>query len=180
MLNYLIKDRASLGYYGLATIFILGLNQITATVQAIATPYFSEKSNDKADFLRVLKKYQKLLVILAMSITTMAVIVIPFFIRYFYGTDYNSAGIYFRILALKYFFWSCYALLGVAILGLGMMRYNFLSVSISVPISLALSCVFISKYGVIGAAIAQASAYFITFIIVSLMLRRVVQVYFNK
>jgi len=179
MLNYLIKDREGFGYYGLATIFILGLNYITSTIQSIATPYFSEKSNDKKDFLRVLKKYEKLMILLALTISTVAIIIVPPFIKIVYGNNYALAGFYFRVLVLKYFFWSCYALSGVAILGLGKMRYNFLSGSISVPISIILSYFFITSYGIMGAAVAQALSYFITLIIVSFMLRHVIRIHFG-
>lgn len=179
MLNYLIKDRVSFGYYGLATIFIIGLNYITSSVQSIATPYFSEKSDDKKEFLRVLKKYEKLMILLALGVSIVAFLIIPPFIEIIYGNSYASAGVYFRILVLKYFFWSCYALLGVAILGLGKMRYNFFSVSISVPISLFLSYFFITSYGITGAAVAQALAYFITLIIVLFIINHVIKIHFT-
>jgi len=178
MLNYLIKDRISFGYYSLATIFILGMNYITSTVQSIATPYFSEKSNDKKDFLRVLKKYEKLMILLALAVSIIAVVIVPPFIKIVYGNNYTVAGFYFRILVLKYFFGSCYSLLGAAILGLGKMRYNFLTVSISVPISFILSYFFITNYGIVGAALAQALAYFITLIIVLFMTRQVIKSHF--
>jgi O-antigen/teichoic acid export membrane protein len=180
MLNYLINDRTSLGYYGLASLFIFGLTQVTSTVQTISTPYFSEKSDDKREFLRVLKKYQKLLMMLSIFITMVAIIVIPSFIRYFYGDDYNSTARYFKILIFRYLFDSFFALLGVAIVGLGMMKYNFYSSLIYLPISIALSYVFIQKYGVIGAAIAQALTYFIILIIVYFMTRHVVRIYFKQ
>ena len=179
MLNYLIKDRESLGYYGLATIFIIGLNYITSTVQSIATPYFSEKSDDRNEFLRVLKKYQKLMVLLALVVSITAFLIVPPLIKMAYGNSYASAGLYFRILVMKYFFWSCYALPGVAVLGLGKMRYNFLSVCISFPISLFLSYFFITLYGITGAALAQAAAYFITLIIVWFMLQHVIKIHFT-
>lgn len=179
MLNYLIKDRVSFGYYALSTIFILGMDYITSTAQTIATPYFSEKSSDRAEFLRVLKKYEKLMVLLAMGVSIIAFLIVPPFIKTVYGNNYAPAGSYFRVLTLKYFFWNCYALFGVAILGLGKMRYNFFFVSISVPISLILSYFFITFYGIMGAAVAQALAYFITLIIVSIMLRHVIRIHFD-
>lgn len=178
MLNYLIKDRVGFGYYGLSTIFILGMNYITSTAQSIATPYFSERSKDKKEFLRALKKYEKLMVLLAFGVSIVAFVIVPPFIKIVYGNNYAPVGIYFRILTLKYFFWSCYALLGVAILGLGKMRYNFLSVFISVPISLILSYFFITSYGIMGAAVAQALAYFIVMIIVSFMIKHVIKIHF--
>lgn len=179
MLNYLIKDRVSFGYYGLSTVFILGMNYITSTAQAIATPYFSEKNDDKKEFLRALKKYEKLMVLLALAASIFFALVVPPFIKLVYGNDYALAGSYFRVLVLKYFFWSCYALLGVAIVGLGKMQYNFLSVSISVPISLLLSYFCIISYGVMGAAVAQAIAYFITLIIVLFMTKHVIRIHFG-
>lgn len=179
MLNYLIRDRESFGYYGLSTIFIIGLSYITSTVQTIATPYFSEKSDDKSEFIRVLKKYGKLMILLALGVSIIAFLIVPPFIKIVYGNNYTSAGVFFRILVLKYFFWSCYALFGVAILGLGKMRYNFFSVSIVVPISLITSYFFITFYGTIGAAVAQAIAYFISLIIVTFMLKYVIKIHFG-
>jgi len=102
LLNYFIEDRVGFGYYSIATIFIIGMNYVTMTVQNIAAPYFSEKSGDRVEFVRVLKKYQKQLVILSLVVTVLAIIVVPYIIVMFYGSEYASAGKYFRILALKY------------------------------------------------------------------------------
>ena len=179
ILNYFIEDRLNFGYYSLSVIFILGMNYITATVQAIATPYFSEKSNNKQEFLRVLKKYEKLMILLAFSVTMVAFLIVPLFINVLYGSAYKPAGIYFRILLFKYFFWSCYALPGVAMVGLGKMRYNFLSGFILVIISFILTYFFIIYYGIIGAAIAQALAYFISLIVVLLMTKYVISISFE-
>ena len=180
MLNYLIKDRVSFGYYSLSTIFILGLNYITTTVQSIATPYFSEKSNDKLEFLRVLKKYEKLMILLTLGIVVLSFLVVPPFIRIVYGDSYNVAGLYFRILLVKYFFWSCYSLLGVAIFSLGMIKYNFFSACGSITISGVLNYIFIIRYGMIGAAVAQGITYFITSIFVILITIYILKRYFKK
>ena len=179
MLNYLIKDREGFGYYSLATIFILGLNYIISTVQSISTPYFSEKMEDKTEFIRVLKKYTKLLVLLSLGASILTFIIVPSFIEFFYGEKFKPVGTYFRILLLKYFFFSCYALSGVAIFGLGKMKYNFLSGLIKVLISLCLSLLFITFYGIIGAAVAQAVTYFVTLIIVWLMINHVIKIHFT-
>jgi len=180
MLNYLIKDREGFGYYSLATIFIIGLNYITSTVQSISTPYFSQKMDDKKEFIRVLKKYTKQLVLLSLGASVLAFIIVPPFIEFFYGETFKPTGVYFRVLLLKYFFWSCYALSGVAILGLGKMNYNFISVLISVPISMVLSYYYITLCGIMGAAVAQVLAYFATLIIVWLMINHVIKIHFSS
>ena len=156
LLNYLVKDREILGDYGLAMIFILALNQVTGTVQAIATPFFSEKHNNKSEFVRVLKKYQKLLIILAGSIAFLAILIVPLLIKLAYPGKYQMAGVFFQILAIRYFFWSCYALLGVALIGLGQMKANFIASSINVLFAVFLTVSFIRLWGPIGVAYAQA------------------------
>jgi O-antigen/teichoic acid export membrane protein len=164
MLNYLMKERDSIGYYGLATIFILAMDYITSTVQTIAIPYFSEKSVNKKEFIRVLLKYEKLMILLALSVASIAFIIVPSFIRFIYGSKYEIAGTCFRILTLKYLFWSCYALLGVALFGLGKMLYNFMMDTVFVFSSIILGYFLVTSHGVIGASIAQATSSFIAMI----------------
>ncbi len=180
MLNYFIDDRVGFGYYSIATIFVLGLNQVTTTVQAIATPYFSEYSRDRSKFMQVLGKYQKLLIILALILTVVAVLIVPRLIVMLYGASYAAAGEYFQILAIKYFIWSCYALLGVAILGIGKMRFSFYSVLVSLVVSTGLSYTLINQYGLKGAAYAQVVSYLIILIVIVLMTRVVLRNHFRE
>ena len=180
MLNYLVQDRTGIGYYSIATIFILGLNQVTATVQAIATPYFSEYSNDEATFMRVLRKYQKLLVLLALGLTIASMLVIPRLITLIYGADYAPAGTFFRILAIKYFLWSCYALLGIAIWGIGKMKFSFYCVLAALVVSTVASYVLIVKYGLMGAAYSQVVSYLLNLFIVAVMTVIALRDHFQK
>ncbi len=159
LLNYLIPERAAIGYYGIATIFVLGMNQLTATVQTIATPYFSEKGGNATEFRRVLRKYQRLLIVFSAIVAVLAALVVPPFIVGVYGDSYSSASTYFRILALKYFLWSSYALLGQAMLGTGFVRYNFV---VALTQAVAVTTVgyhLIAAFGAAGAAWAQVISY---------------------
>ena len=126
ILNTFSTDREALGYYSLATIFLLGLNYVTGTVQSITTPYFSEKSNNEIEFMRIYKKYYKLLGFVSVSIGFLAFLVVPYLIHFVFGEDYHDAGIYFQILVFKYIFWSNFALIGVAVLSIGKMKFNFM------------------------------------------------------
>jgi len=179
MLNYFATDRERLGCYGLATIFITGLNYIITTIQSISTPYFSEKSQSRQEFLRVLTKYQKLIILVAFGVSLASAAVVPPFISLVFGQKYAASGVYFRILLVKYFFASCYALLGVALIGIGKMRYNFLSVAISVPVSVLLNIVLIRRHGFVGAALAQALAYLVALVAVTQFSRRAIGAHFD-
>src|ERR1035437_4542410 len=59
LINYMIKDRVTVGYYSFALTLILGLQTLTSTVQQIATPYFSEKSNDFYEWKKIFNKYNR-------------------------------------------------------------------------------------------------------------------------
>ncbi len=179
LLNYLIADRVAFGYYSIATIFILGLNQITVTIQSIATPYFSEKAGEESEFRRVLRKYQKLMVLLASAAALAAFVIVPEFIRYFYGESYADAGFYFRLLTLKYLVWSSYALVGVALLGMGKIRYSFYSAGAGLLVSSVLSYLLIIHYGLTGAAVAQVFAAVVIAALVFTLMKRALREEFD-
>lgn len=180
MLNYLVDDRVEVGYYSIATIFVLGLSQVTSTVQAIATPYFSEYSGDKNQFMRVLKKYQKMLMATALILTVGTIAVVPWLIVQFYGESYAPAGGYFRVLALKYFIWSCYALLGIAIWGVGKMKLSFYNALATLVFSTVVSYVLIQQDGLKGAAIAQVVSYLFSLIIVAIVAKVALESHFRQ
>lgn len=176
MLNFLVTDRVGFGYYSIATLFIMGLNTITMTIQSISTPYFSEKSNNKYEFIRVLKKYQSIVVILSFGVCVVSAIVVPIGVEMLYGEKYAPVGYFFQMLLLKYFFWSCYAVLGSAVVGLGAMKYSFIAIVINTVISIAINYILISRYMLYGAVLAQALSYFmcmiISFILIKIVLRK--------
>jgi O-antigen/teichoic acid export membrane protein len=179
LLNYLILDRAKLGSYGLATIFLLGLTYVNATAQSMTTPYFSEKSGNKVDFIRVIIKYEKLMILLSFFIAVFAIVFVPFFIHFVYGNKYQNAGLYFQILAIKFFFTGCVTLLGTARLGLGLVRLNFaLSVFMLVN-TIACTFVGIKLFGVMGAALGQTLASFFGVGIILLITIKAIKKHFS-
>ncbi len=165
ILNYFLLNRSLLGDYGLAAILILALDQVTLTVQNIATPYFSEKSQDPLAFKQALSKYQRLLIATAFILTGGAVLIGPKFISFIYQDKYPLTGVFFQILTLRYFFGSCQALLGIALITLGRIKDNFIISCIALPVTIGFSIWFIRLWGPFGAAWAQVAGAFISMII---------------
>lgn len=180
ILNGLNVDKHILGFYSIATIFLLGLSYVTSTIQSIATPYFSEKSNDKIEFMRVLNKYLKLIVLISIGIGTISFFIVPLFINFVYGDEYILVGNFFQILVFKYIFWSCFALMGVAVLGIGGMKYNFLYVLVTTFIAFIVTFSLGIKYGAIGIAYGQVISYFIAMIIIMIVGKIVIVKHFEK
>jgi len=162
ILNFVLLDRADLGYYGVAAVFLLALTQITQSLTEIAAPYLSEKSNDKKEFYRVLFKYEKILFIVSFILTLSTIFVLPFFISFVYGPSYSLSGTLFQILAIRFFLNSSFTLFGISVLAVGKMNYNFLSTALAVPINFAITYYFAVNYGAIGAAIGQVFAALVT------------------
>ncbi len=127
----------------------------------------------------MLNKYQRLLIALAGCVTIAGMIIVPLLVKVIYVHKYVLTGIFFQILSVRYFLWSCYALLGVALLGLGRMRENFFASGIYVPIAISLSIIFIVAWGPIGAAYAQVGAGACSLIVTYLNYKYTVRVHFD-
>ncbi len=164
ILDHFSSNRISIGYYSLALVFIAASSQLTGTVQAIATPFFSEHSTDKNWISTKLKQNQIKLGLLsaavAVGIYLFAIILFPVF----YGPEYMETIKYLSILLLKYVIWSSCALIGAALVGLGLMKYNFAMMVVVTPLGFFLSYTFLQRFGIVGVAWAQvisASAMFV-------------------
>lgn len=180
ILNSISEDRELFGFYSIATIFLLGLNYVTSTVQSVATPYFSEKSNNEVEFKRVLFKYLKILVLVSTLAGIGAYFVVPFIVELFYGNEYKNVGEFFQILVFKYMFWSGSALVGVAVLAIGEMKFNFLAVVVTTIMAFFITYYFGINYGVYGVAYGQVLSYFIAMILIVFVGLSVINRHFKK
>lgn len=180
-----ILDRFSgakdeIGFYSLATIFLIGASQVTGTVQSIVTPYFSEYCRDEKWITQQLMKNQLRMI----GLSSIVAIGIYFFCYYFipliYGERYLITLLYLKILLIKYVIYSSYAIIGVALVGLGLTKYNLISDLITTPISLFLSYLFLNWYGIIGVAYAQVVVAGIYLILVLIISRIALRQYFSR
>lgn len=155
LLDRFVTDRARIGYYALATIFVLAANQVTSTVQSIATPDFSRRAHDEPWVRRQMVRLQVRMSLLSVFVAALLWLGASILIPAVYGAAYYQTLVYLGVLLGKYVLWSSYAVLGITLVGLGLMRFSFLVVAISTPIGLALTYVLLRRFGVIGAAWAQ-------------------------
>jgi len=158
ILDHFVGDRGEIGYYSLATIIVLAAMQVTATVQSIATPYFSERARE-VDWLRnkvVVTQLQ--MVGLSIGVAVVVYLGARVFVPLIYGPSYVMTLLYLEILLLRYILWSSYAVLGVALLGLGLLGYNLIAAAITTPFGLIVSYLLLQRMGISGVAWAQVIA----------------------
>lgn len=155
IMDNFVTDRVEMGYYSIATIFLLGATQITATLQSIYTPYLTEKSNNYKDLKEMAFNVQKKAIILSVGAGLAVYIGSLVFVPFFYGEAYKSTITYTGILMVKYVLYSSYAIMGVTLLAMGKMKENFYVTLISAPIALVINYVASQYFGIIGIAWAQ-------------------------
>ena len=166
ILDHFTVDRAAIGYYALAIIFVAAASQVTGTVQSITTPYVSEHAQDETWCRRQLFLNQLRMALLGVAVAVGVYVLAWILVPLVYGPDYSPTLIYLAILLIKYVTWSSCAVLGSALLGLGLMHYNFVIAAIITTIGLTLSFVFLNQFGVVGVAWAQVCSGILQFILV--------------
>jgi len=155
ILDHFSPDRDAIGYYALATLFLFGAVQVTATVQQVWTPYLTERADEESWFRKQVRRIQLRTIFLSIGVSLLVVIAAYVLVHLYYGTEYIPTVTYLSILILKYILWSAYAVMGIALLGLGLMKYNFIVVAITTPIGLLLSYLLLQSIGITGVAWAQ-------------------------
>jgi len=158
ILDHFAQDRIAIGCYAFASMIAFGASQVTSTIQVIATPYFSENAQDAAWFRSRLLNYQLRTTALSIAVALAAYGLGVLLVTKVYSASYQPMLTYLPILLLRYVVWSSYAVIGVALLGLGFVRYNSAVVAVSTPLGLVLSYILLQRMGTTGVAWAQVSS----------------------
>lgn len=162
LINYFITDMPAVGQYSFALTLTVALRIIPATVQQIATPYFSGYSHSKVDFLNVFRKYNKLLYLVVFGTLISALFIVPPAISFIFAGKYDAAMPYFLILATGWSIRQLTQLQSGAIFGLGKIKFNAYTALFSLAFNVIIYPVFIYFWGIKGAALANIpSALFI-------------------
>jgi O-antigen/teichoic acid export membrane protein len=171
ILDHFAAQREEIGFYALASLFMFGAIQVTSTIQTISTPYFSERATDISWLRQTVRSTQLKMAGLSIVAAVGLYVVAYLLVEFYYGPAYRSMMQYIPILLLRYIVWSCFAVVGVALLGMGYMKYNLIVVSITTPVLLVLSYVFLQSMGIPGVAWAQVTASGIGFVLTMILYR---------
>lgn len=180
ILSLFHTDEAEIGYYALATYFLLGANIVTSTLQMLTLPTLSEHADDEAWFKKTLVRLQiqtvGLSVLVAVGVHAAAWVLI----RFFYDPVYLVALRYLDVLLIKYVLWSSFAIMGTAVVSLGLPKYSFYGTLITTPIGLGLAYYFLQEMGIIGVAWAQVAANAVAFFVLLTITWRALRHYYGN
>ena len=144
----------------------MGASQITATAQIITTPFFSANSSDRPWFVSKLIKYQLMMVGLSCLVAVSVYFVVSLLVEHLYGDEYQLVLDVLPILLIKYVVWSSFAIIGVALLGLGSFKEGTFLAAVVAPIAALVSYYLGVNYGVLGVAWGQVFSACLTLVAV--------------
>ncbi|MFF2588519.1 oligosaccharide flippase family protein [Peribacillus butanolivorans] len=161
-----------IGYYSIAQLIISTLMIIPSTLGQVMIPRISRISHDIDGVKEILKNYQNKNGILALLVSLFLGILAPLIIPLVFGENYSNSVLYLEILLIGFVFWSIYSPIGNTLLSVGRSDINFYMNSISIVINIILNYFFISKLGMLGAAIANTITYFLTIFIYKFLFKK--------
>ncbi len=155
LLGFFVLDMHQIGFYSFALTLIVALRIFPSTVQQIAIPYFSSLSHQKAEFMVVYKRYNKILYMVVLITLVAVCLFVPFLVHWVFGGKYDESMPYFMILALGWSIRQLTQLQSGAIFGLGKMHFIVYSSAISVIFNIVIFSLALHFYGLMGCAYAS-------------------------
>ena len=161
LINYLINDMHQIGYYSFALTITVIIKIIPSTVQQITLPYFSSLAEQKDEFLKAFKRYNKILYLIV-AITLIAILIfIPFLIHWIFNGKYDPSLQYFPFLAIGWSFRMLTQLQNGAIFGIGKIHYNVYTSLITLIFNIIIISISIYFFGLMGAAYSSVLGGFV-------------------
>jgi len=150
VLALFLPDANAIGYYALATIFLLGASVVTSTIQNITLPLLSARSHDAIWFRRQLWRTQWQTTIVSIAVALMMRVIATAIIHLFYNPAYLSTLVYLDVLLLYHVVRSSFAIMGTGLISLGLPQYNFMAACVTTPVGLVLSYGALHFFGIGG------------------------------
>ena len=150
-----MRTTEEVGYYSSAQKIIFTLYILPTLIGAAAFPSWTRLANkDKQSFADLLEKTIKIVFLIAMPITVGGLIVGSEVMDLFFGPEYQSAALTFKVLLLSLVINYPAAILGNALFAYDQQRYFILYGGIGALSNIILNFLLIPQLGIVGAAIA--------------------------
>jgi O-antigen/teichoic acid export membrane protein len=165
IINYLIKDLFEIGQYSFALTLTVALRIFPATVQQIASPYFSSLSVDIKAFKEIFKRYNRQLTIGVIATLIISIVLISPVLHFIFDTKYQDAISLFYLLSIGWSIRQLTQLQSAAIFGLGKIKYNVYVSAISLAFNILIYSFATLKFGIIGAAYSSIASGIIIYVL---------------
>jgi len=164
LLDFLQVSDNQLGVYSFSTLFLQGGMIAINTIQSIVSPYISEQQNNKVWVWNKTLRYQLLSFVFAIFIAIAIYLTSILLKSYYLGEQYSELPDFTLGIVGRFLIWSCFAVVGASLVGLGRFKEGFYLALISTPIGIVLGYLFFPYWGIYGIIYAQMISATITLI----------------
>ncbi len=175
LISFLIKDMVEIGYYSFALTLTIVLRLFPSTVQQITIPYFSSFKSNKAEFLNIFKRYNRLLYVVVFISLLFFLSITPPVVSYVFKDKYDQSFLYLTFLAIGWSIRNLNQLQSAAIFGLGKIHYNAYTALCALIGNIVIYPVAIYYFGLMGAAYASISSGIIIWVASRYFFRKAIQ-----
>ena len=161
ILDKFSQDRSGVGAYAFASLLAQGAGLVGTTVQSYASPFFGGRELDHA----WVSKNRRLLRMGMLGLSAaigLCVTAISLVVPLAMGKEFDAVPVYTVCLMLRFILWSQCCMISGIFDAWGQTRLNFQIIAFSTPPLLVMMWVFVSAFGVGGAAYAQVLGAVIT------------------
>lgn len=163
IIGLIVADSSEVAVYKNATLIPLNLMIIPNTLMIYLFPKIRKIESDKVEIKKCLKKSILHMFVFNLIITIPLMFFSPFIIRILFTDKYMDAVTPFRILMIGYFFAGTLRIIsGNMIVAINKMRANIIITIICGVFNILFDYIFISRYGIIGAAWATTSMFLLS------------------
>ncbi|GAB1415237.1 hypothetical protein MASR2M117_06430 [Paludibacter sp.] len=175
LISFMINDMENIGYYSFALTLTVLYKLFPSSVQQITIPYVSSFKSNKDEFLKIFRRYNRLLYIVVVATLVISVMLAPIFIEIVFGGKYNQSISFFIFLSIGWSIRHLIQLQSAAIFGLGQIKYNALTSLCGLLANIIIYPIAIYSLGLMGAAYASISSGLIVWIASKFYFRKAVQ-----
>ena len=158
LINIFTNNMHETGIYSFALTLTVILTIFPSTVQQITMPYFSGLANDRFEFAKIFRKYNKILYGVVSITLILSLIFAAPIIGFVFQGKYDASMPYFQILAIGWSIRQLTQLQSGAIFGLGKIQYTVYISIISLVLNIVIYSLFIHFLQIKGAAFASIPA----------------------
>ncbi|WP_238531609.1 oligosaccharide flippase family protein [Nitritalea halalkaliphila] len=165
MINYFVSNRSVVGFYMFALTLVSIFQLFPTSIQQIAMPYFSNKSNNFSEWLRIYKKYNIINHFAIPIFVFIGASTIVFSIPFLFKGKYDESIPFFILISVGWGIRNMNIMKGIALMGRGKFNLNFRSSFISLLISLPIVFSMIFYYGIRGAIFSHIVIGIVSYIV---------------
>lgn len=176
ILGYIIRDAHVVAIYKVATVIPFAINFIPGIVSSFFYPYFA-KNAANINYIKQLKRQlQQKMFIFSFIVSLLLIILAKPIIIIIFGEVYHESIIPFQILSFGFWILATFRNINGNILAsLGQAKFAmWLNIGI-VIINIILTCVLVTHFGIIGAAVGVVIIYILSSTIAAVVLNRILR-----